>query len=210
MDKLPNLRLRSTRHLSLSSRSMCLKLSTASSFLILDPSASKWKQLIDLAIGSTVISSILSRLSDEHPLHGQMRSGACASFINGVQQAHASRCTYCCATAANGSPAREQHEYGDQLVLIPFLTQPAALPTGESRCSVLGTVEGVINHLRQPTWTDEQCTMDAMTAAPRPAAFLEGIVAQPLIRLFLPQVLLSRVSRDSGLEPWRAICGRSD
>ena len=85
------------------------------------------------------------QLSAEHPLYGHLRDGVCTCLINGAQH----------------DPARPIPAAAD--VIVPMLV---ARPFCH-QYSVLGTIEGAINRMRQPGWSDTQCVMDAVANAPR-------------------------------------------
>ena len=80
---------------------------------------------------------------------------------------------------------------------------PAHLPAPESRYSYLDTLEGVQNRPKPPSGTDAACQQDALENVPRRGTPLHArIILRPLAGLYLPQVLLSRVSHRAG---WQTI-----
>ena len=73
------------------------------------------------------------------------------------------------------------------------------LPAGQQRYSVIGTLEGAINRDKHPTWTDNNCSNDAIARATVAGQTPSARVLQyPLPGLFNPQVLLSRVEPNAG------------
>ena len=73
-----------------------------------------------------------------------------------------------------------------QLAVRPFLTATICLSENDSRFSVLGTIGGVINRHRPPTWTDN-CLLDAIVNAAAPCDFIEGHVLEyPLTSMACP------------------------
>ena len=99
-------------------------------------------------------------------------------------------------SSGGGQPAGSDAQHA----VRPFLTATLSLSADDSRFSVLGTIEGVTNRHRPPTWTDNNCLLDAIVNAAAPRDFIDGHVLEyPLIGLWTPQVLLSRTLPSSGL-----------
>ena len=89
-------------------------------------------------------------------------------------------------------------------------TRPAAIPrygpahiAPPPRYTYLDTLEGVQNRPKPADGSDQACLADALTAVPRRGTPLGArLIARPLTGLYLPQVLLTRVSHRTG---WHTI-----
>ena len=73
----------------------------------------------------------------------------------------------------------------------------------EERYTYLDTLEGVQNRPKPPAGNDNACLQDALASVPRRGTPLQArLIVRPLAGLYLPQVLLSRVSHRQG---WHTI-----
>ena len=90
-------------------------------------------------------------------------------------------------------------------------SQPASIPryapmhlaASAARYTYLDTLEGVQNRPKPPVGSDNACLQDALASVPRRGTPLHArLIDRPLVGLYLPQVLLSRVSHRQG---WHTI-----
>ena len=73
----------------------------------------------------------------------------------------------------------------------------------EERYTYLDTLEGVQNRPKPPAGNDNACLQDALASVPRRGTPLSArLIIRPLTGLYLPQILLSRVSHRQG---WHTI-----
>ena len=185
-------------------------------------------EALEVSAGNSILSSLrmLSQLPDGHEVFERLQAKLCCCSVNGVfheaeaplvpdadlVQVHLVARPFCLGDARPPVPPIPSTALGNlasgssssnndgQHALLPFLSAVVPVADGEARYSVLGTIEGVVNHPKDSFWTDNQCLLDALAKAAGPRAFLGGLVlTHPLLGLFVPQVLLTRTAPSAGL-----------